>query len=50
MVDSKPIVVEQSFSVWPDAVWQAITKPDLMQRWYFEPIEDFLNSGTMHAK
>ncbi len=40
-MSSKPIVVEQSFSVKPDAVWQAITKPDLMRQWYFEHIEDF---------
>ncbi len=40
-MSSKPIVVEQSFSVQPDAVWQAITKPDLMRQWYFEQIEDF---------
>ena len=38
---SKPIIVEQSFSVQPDAVWQAITNPDLMRRWYFKQIEDF---------
>ncbi|MDX2436989.1 MAG: SRPBCC domain-containing protein [Acidobacteriota bacterium] len=38
---SKPIVVEQSFSVQLDAVWQAITEPDLMRQWYFEQIEDF---------
>ena len=40
-MSSKPIVVEQSFSVQPDAVWRAITEPDLMRQWYFEPIEDF---------
>ncbi len=40
-MSSKPIVVEQSFSVQLDAVWQAITKPDLMRQWYFEQIEDF---------
>ncbi len=38
---SEPIVVEQSFSVQPDAVWQAVTKPGLMRQWYFEPIDDF---------
>ena len=38
---STPIIVEQIFSVPPDAVWQAITNPELMQQWYFEPIEDF---------
>jgi uncharacterized protein YndB with AHSA1/START domain len=40
-VRSEPIIVEQSFSVQPDVVWQAITNPDLMRRWYFEQIEDF---------
>jgi uncharacterized protein YndB with AHSA1/START domain len=40
-VSSTPIVVEQSFPVPPEAVWRAITKPDLMRQWYFEPIEDF---------
>jgi uncharacterized protein YndB with AHSA1/START domain len=40
-VRSEPIIVEQSFSVQPDAVWQAITNPDLMRRWYFKQIEDF---------
>jgi len=40
-VRSEPIIVEQSFSVQPDAVWQAITNPELMRRWYFEQIEDF---------
>jgi len=40
-VSSKPIVVEQLFPAQPDAVWRAITKPDLMRQWYFEPIEDF---------
>ena len=38
---SEPIIVEQPFSVQPDVVWQAITNPDLMRRWYFEQIEDF---------
>jgi len=40
-VRSEPIIVEQPFSVQPDVVWQAITNPDLMRRWYFEQIEDF---------
>ena len=41
MVSSEPIVVEQSFPVKPDIVWEAITRPDLMRQWYFEPIDDF---------
>lgn len=40
-MSSEPIVVEQLFQVRPDAVWRAITDPDLMRRWYFEQIEDF---------
>ena len=40
-MSSKPIVVRHSFSVQPDAVWQAVTRPELMRQWYFEPIEDF---------
>ena len=41
MVGSMPIVVEQSFTVTPETVWRAITKPNLMRLWYFEQIEDF---------
>lgn len=37
----EPIVVEQSFPVQPEVVWQAVTKPDLMRQWYFEQILDF---------
>ena len=40
-MSSQPIVVEQLFSVQPNVVWQAVTKPELMRRWYFAPIEDF---------
>lgn len=40
-MNAKPIVVEQRFPVQPDAVWLAVTKPDLMRQWYFEAIEDF---------
>ena len=40
-MSSQAIVVEQFFSVSPDTVWEAITRPDLMRQWYFEPIEDF---------
>ncbi|MCD4749833.1 MAG: PH domain-containing protein [Thermoanaerobaculales bacterium] len=40
-MSSEPIVVEQSFSVQPEAVWQAITTSSLMRQWYFEQIEDF---------
>ena len=41
VVKSDPIVVEQSFSAQPDEVWRAVTNPDLMRQWYYEPIEDF---------
>lgn len=37
----EPIVVEQVFGVAPDEVWRAITKLDLMRKWYFENIPDF---------
>ncbi len=40
-MSSEPIIVEQLFPVQPEEVWQAVTKPDLMRQWYFEPIEDF---------
>jgi len=40
-VSFEPIIVEQSFSVQPDEVWQAVTDPSLMRQWYFEQIEDF---------
>ena len=40
-MSSGPIVIEQSFSVPPDVVWQAVTRPNLMREWYFEQIEDF---------
>ena len=40
-MSSQPIVVEQSFPVQPEVVWHAITDPDLMRQWYFEPLEDF---------
>ncbi len=31
-----PVVVEESFEATADAVWRAITEPDLMRQWYFE--------------
>jgi uncharacterized protein YndB with AHSA1/START domain len=40
-VSSKPIKVEQSSSAPPDAVWRAVTDPDLMRQWYFNQIDDF---------
>ncbi len=38
---AQPIVVEQLLPVSRNAVWRAITVPDLMRLWYFEPMEDF---------
>ena len=37
----KPIVVEQTFAVDRERLWQAITDPDEMRQWYFESIPDF---------
>lgn len=39
--NSSPIVVEQSFDAPIAAVWQAITDPDQMRRWFFAPMTDF---------
>ena len=36
-----PIVVEQTLKATIDAVWRAITEPDLMRQWYFENITAF---------
>lgn len=38
---AEPIVVEQSFPVSRESVWKAVTDPELMRQWYFEPMEDF---------
>ena len=39
--NSDPIVVELTFGVPPEAVWEAITDPVRMRQWFFEPIEEF---------
>ncbi len=39
--NSDPIVAEQTFDAAIAAVWQAITDPDRMRRWFFDPITDF---------
>ena len=36
-----PVVVEELDNAQPDVVWAAITRPDLMRKWFFEQIEDF---------
>ncbi len=38
---TEPIVVEQFFPVPREAVWRAVTDPELMRRWYFVQIPDF---------
>ena len=39
--DEKPIIVEQAFDADINAVWDALTKIDLMRQWYFDDIPDF---------
>ena len=36
-----PIIVEATYSVSIEKVWEAITELDQMQKWFFENIEDF---------
>ena len=36
-----PIIVEQWYPVDRETLWQAITEPEQMRRWYFAPMEDF---------
>lgn len=38
---AEPIVVEQSYGVSKSVLWNAITDPDQMRKWFFEPMEDF---------
>lgn len=38
----KPIVIEEIFSSSLESVWDAITKLDLMHRWYFDNIPNFI--------
>ena len=37
----EPIVVEETYSVPPSAVWKAITDGREMRQWFFDVIEDF---------
>ena len=39
--DEEPIVVEETFAVPVTAVWDSITKVDLMRQWYFDNIPAF---------
>lgn len=36
-----PIIVSQDYKATPLEVWNAITRPQQMRKWYFEPLEDF---------
>lgn len=36
-----PIIVSQEYQATPLEVWNAITRPQQMRKWYFEQIEDF---------
>ncbi|MBC8352319.1 MAG: SRPBCC domain-containing protein [Planctomycetes bacterium] len=40
-MDTNAIVVEQTFNAPVAVVWTAITDPDQMRQWFFEPIVDF---------
>ncbi len=37
----EPIIVERSFNVSIDTVWNSITKINQMRKWYFENIPSF---------
>ena len=39
--DEEPIVVEETFEVPVETVWDSITKVDLMRQWYFDNIPEF---------
>src|SRR5688572_2253062 len=41
MTTKQPIVVEQTLRVPVERVWQAITDPTQMPKWFFEGIEAF---------
>lgn len=48
-----PIIIEQSFPIQPVQLWQVITRPEHMRKWFFsqieefEPIKDFETSFTV---
>jgi uncharacterized protein YndB with AHSA1/START domain len=37
----EPIIVEQTFRAPIEPVWRAITDPEQMRKWFFEPIAEF---------
>ena len=37
----EPVVVEQELKAGPGEVWEAITNPEIMRKWFFENIPDF---------
>jgi len=41
MIESEPVVVEQTFDAPIAAVWNAITDKDQMRQWFFEDMVDF---------
>lgn len=41
MTTSKPVVAEATYAAEASEVWDAITNPQRMRKWYFQPIEDF---------
>lgn len=38
---ARPVVVEQTYGVTVEELWQAITEPDQMRQWFFEAMGDF---------
>ncbi len=40
--NDEPIIVEQTFNMTVEAVWNSITDIDLMRKWYFENIPSFI--------
>ncbi|RMD48896.1 MAG: SRPBCC domain-containing protein [Ignavibacteria bacterium] len=36
-----PVIVEEEYKVKRDVVWDALTNPETMRKWYFENIPDF---------
>ena len=39
--EEEPVVVEQTFAASVDDVWNSITDPTQMRKWYFDNIPDF---------
>lgn len=36
MEKTSPLVVERSYDAPPEQIWQAITDPEQMKKWYFD--------------